>query len=87
MLTIYANAADTLIAFIFSVASRLNYLVALGLSAYTEILGGPLWGNFDARYEKNYISFIKKCFDEKCGFKYMADLNIRMPFIHKFEIT
>jgi hypothetical protein len=46
--------------FMFSDAERgikagLDCLVALGLSAYTEILGGLLRGNFDARtqYEKN----------------------------------
>lgn len=68
----------TLRNFMFSDAERgikagLNYLVALGLSAYTEILGGLLRGNFEvgAQYEQNYISFIKKYFDEKCGFKYM----------------
>jgi hypothetical protein len=39
-----------------------NYLAALGLSTYTENLGGLYCGNLQANVTNNYISFIKDYF-------------------------
>src|SRR5919109_2766093 len=39
-----------------------NYLVALGLSTYTENLGGLYRGNLQTNVGNNYISFIKDYF-------------------------
>jgi hypothetical protein len=49
----------------------LNFLVALGLSTYTEVLGGICFGNLQSNHEQNYIRFIKRYFDKKCGNEYM----------------
>jgi hypothetical protein len=39
-----------------------NYLAALGLSTYTENLGGLYCGNLQANMGNNYISFIERYF-------------------------
>lgn len=39
-----------------------NYLAALGLSAYTEIMGGFYCGDLKAGLGNHYISFIQKFF-------------------------
>lgn len=49
-----------------------NYLVALGLSTYTEILGGLCYGNLQFDHQQNYERFLKNYFDKKCNFKYMV---------------
>jgi hypothetical protein len=44
------------------IESGLNYLVALGLSTYTEVLGGLCFGNLKSNHEANYLRFIKRYF-------------------------
>lgn len=76
----------------------LNYLIAFGLSAYTEILGGLCYGNLQSNYESNYDRFLKNYFDKKCGCEYMkVDKQlrhlkglygvVRSGFVHKYLLT
>jgi hypothetical protein len=58
----------------------LNFLVALGLSTYTETLGGVLLGNLQSSYEQNYIGFVKRYFDKVCGYQYMLVEKQLRPF-------
>ena len=58
---------DTLQSFMVSdidrgIKSGLNYLAALGLSTYIEILGRLCLGSLQSNYQANYIRFIKRCF-------------------------
>jgi hypothetical protein len=58
---------DTLQTFIFqdiekAISVSANYLAALGLSTYTENLGGLYHGNLQTNLGKNYISFIEDYF-------------------------
>ena len=41
-----------------------NYLAALGLSIYTENLGGLYWGDLQTSLRTHYISFIKDYFPQ-----------------------
>ena len=45
-----------------AISGKANYLAALGLSAYTEILGGLYCGDLHKDLNKHYISFIDKFF-------------------------
>jgi len=76
----------------------LNFLVALGLSTYTEILGGLCYGNLQSNYKSNYDRFIKNYFDKKCGCEYTrADKRlshlgglygaVRSELVHKYLLT
>lgn len=72
--------------------------MALGLSAYTEILGGLCYGNLQTDYDQNYKRFLKNYFDKKCGCEYMKldkELRkfkglygvVRSGFVHKYLLT
>jgi hypothetical protein len=76
----------------------LNFLVALGLSTYTEILGGLCYGNLQSNYKSNYDRFIKNYFDKKCGCEYMkvdkrlSHLGglygvVRSELVHRYLLT
>jgi hypothetical protein len=41
-----------------------NFLVELGMTTYTEILGGLCYGNLQSNYKSNYYRFIKNYFDK-----------------------
>lgn len=82
------------------VGNGLNYLVALGMSAYTEILGGLCNRNLQSDHEQAYRLFLKNYFDKKCGFEYIKvdkelikdNLGglyavVRSGFVHKFLLT
>jgi hypothetical protein len=45
-----------------AIKAGLNYLPALGLSTYTEILGGLCYGNLLSNHKQNYDRFIKNYF-------------------------
>jgi hypothetical protein len=45
-----------------AIKAGLNYLAALGLSTYTEILGGLCYGNLLSNHKQNYDRFIKNYF-------------------------
>jgi hypothetical protein len=59
------NCLDTFHKFIINndipaaINENANYLAALGLSAYTEIIGGLYYGNLKEEPGKHYISFIE----------------------------
>jgi hypothetical protein len=76
----------------------LNFLVALGLSTYTEILGGLCYGNLQSNHKSNYERFIKNYFDKKCGCEYisvdkrLSHLGglygaVRSELVHKYLLT
>jgi hypothetical protein len=45
-----------------AIKAGLNYLAALGLSTYTEILGGLCYGNRLSNHKQNYDRFIRNYF-------------------------
>lgn len=50
-----------------AIYGKANYLVALGLSTYTENLGGFLKGDLDRDLGGNYIAFINSYFPASYG--------------------
>lgn len=75
-----------------------NYLVALGLSAYTEIVGGLCYRNLQSNYKQNYDRFLENYFDDLNGCEYMkVDKQlrhlgglygvVRVGFVHKYLLT
>jgi hypothetical protein len=80
--------------------AKANYLVALGLSTYTEILGGLCFGNLQSDHQSNYERFLKNYFDKRCNFRYM-DLDkqlkkagfeglyglVRSGFVHRYLLS
>jgi hypothetical protein len=47
------------------IKAGLNYLVALGLSTYTEVSCGLCFGNLQSNHEANYIRFVKRYFHQE----------------------
>jgi hypothetical protein len=76
-----------------AIKAGLNYLAALGLSNYTEILGGLCYGNLLSNHKQNYDRFIKNYFPtsyrdrnkqlDKCGGLYGV---VRSGLTHRYFI-
>lgn len=77
---------DTMKNFMISDSERgvekgLNFLVALGLSTYTENLGGLCYGNLLSNHTSNYERYIRSYFDKICGYEYMNVAQSQASFL------